>query len=191
MKNPKEGLVALVDPAPITLGQIALLDLYGSPLLKGEIGDLNACIFSLWLLSMPLDLAVQEAHFPDKAIVWAETLDAETYNRRLTAALDGIAAFFHILPRPENGDGLKKNGRARRQRRHPRARGSTLPRLRLDAPPRARGDPGGPGGARLPRLCAGSGRPEDRNAARGRAGVRALGQEGIANGDELRLEVGG
>lgn len=108
MKNPKEGLAALVDPAPITLGQIALLDLYGSPLLKGEIGDLNACIFSLWILSMPLDLAVQEAHFPDKAIVWAETLDTETYNRRLTAALDGIAAFFHILPRPENGDGLKK-----------------------------------------------------------------------------------
>lgn len=113
MKNPKEALEALADPSPLTLGQIALLDLYGSPLLHGEIGDLHKVTFSLWLLSMPLAQAVAEARFPDRAIIWADGITPEEYDRRLVDALAGIAAFFHILPRPESGEddaigGLKK-----------------------------------------------------------------------------------
>ena len=113
MKNPKEALEALADPSPLTLGQIALLDLYGSPLLHGEIGDLSKVTFSLWLLSMPLAKAVAEARFPDHAILWADGITAEEYDRRLVDALAAIAAFFHILPRPESGEddaigGLKK-----------------------------------------------------------------------------------
>lgn len=113
MKNPKEALEALADPSPLTLGQIALLDLYGSPLLHGEIDDLSKVTFSLWLLSMPLAKAVAEARFPDHAILWADGITAEEYDRRLVDALAAIAAFFHILPRPESGEddaigGLKK-----------------------------------------------------------------------------------
>lgn len=104
MKNPKEALEALADPAPLTLGQIALLDLYGSPLLHGDIGDLNKVTFSLWLLSMPLAQAVAEARFPDRAIVWAGGITPEEYDRRLVDVLAAIAAFFHILPRPESGE---------------------------------------------------------------------------------------
>ena len=104
MKNPKEALEALADPSPLTLGQIALLDLYGSPLLHGEIGDLSKVTFSLWLLSMPLAEAVNEARFPDRAILWADGITAEEYDRRLVDALAAIAAFFHILPRPESGE---------------------------------------------------------------------------------------
>ena len=113
MKNPKEALEALADPSPLTLGQIALLDLYGSPLLHGEIGALSKVTFSLWLLSMPLAKAVAEARFPDHAILWADGITAEEYARRLVDALAALAAFFHILPRPESGEddavgGLKK-----------------------------------------------------------------------------------
>ena len=114
MKNPKDALDALVDPSPLTLGQIALLDLYKSPLLEGKIDDLNAVLFGLWLLSMPLEEAVAQAHFPEGAIVWGGSLTTEEYNRRLEDAMNGIAAFFHILPRPESGDdalGLKKKTR--------------------------------------------------------------------------------
>lgn len=104
MKNPKEALEALADPSPLTLGQIALLELYGSPLLHGEIADLHKVTFSLWLLSMPIAQAVAEARFPDRAIVWADGITPEEYDRRLVDALAGIAAFFHILPRPESGE---------------------------------------------------------------------------------------
>lgn len=106
MKNPQEALEALADPAPLTLGQIALLDLYKSPLLHGDISDLSRVTFSLWLLSMPTAEAVEEARFPDRAIVWADGISVEEYDRRLVDALAAIAAFFHILPRPESGDDL-------------------------------------------------------------------------------------
>jgi hypothetical protein len=113
VKNPKEALEALADPAPLTLGQIALLDLYESPLLHGEIDDLSKVTFSLWLLSMPTAQAVAEAKFPDRAIVWADGITPAEYDRRLVDALAAIAAFYHILPRPESGEddaigGLKK-----------------------------------------------------------------------------------
>ena len=110
MKNPQEALEALADPAPLTMGQIALLDLYKSPLLHGDIDDLSKVTFSLWLLSMPIEQAVAEARFPDRAIVWADGVTQEEFDRRLVDALAAIAAFYHVLPRPENGDGgaLKK-----------------------------------------------------------------------------------
>ena len=110
MKNPKEALEALADPAPLTLGQIALLDLYKSPLLVGDIADLHKVVFSLWLLSMPIEQAIRAAHLPDDAIVWADGITPEEFDRRLVDALAAIAAFFHILPRPESGedDDLKK-----------------------------------------------------------------------------------
>jgi hypothetical protein len=41
MQNPHKALEALVDPAPLTLGQIALLDYLKLPILDGKIDDVN------------------------------------------------------------------------------------------------------------------------------------------------------
>lgn len=112
MRNPKQALRALVEPAPLTLGQIALLDLYKCPILDGKIDDLNATAFALWLLDMPIDRAVAEAHFPERAIAWLDEVGADGYNERLVKALEGIGAFFNVLPREENGEGGKKKRRS-------------------------------------------------------------------------------
>ena len=110
MHTPDKALEALAAPAPLTLGQVALLDLYKLPILDGKIDDLNATAFALWLLSMPLEQAVAEAHFPEKAIIWAEKVGVEEYNDRLVAASNAIARFYGMLPKAESGedeDGLK------------------------------------------------------------------------------------
>lgn len=110
MHTPDKALEALAAPAPLTLGQVALLDLYKLPILDGKIDDLNATAFALWLLSMPLEQAVAEAHFPEKAIVWAGKIGVDEYNERLVAASNAIARFYGILPKAESGedeDGLK------------------------------------------------------------------------------------
>lgn len=110
MHTPDKALEALAAPAPLTLGQVALLDLYKQPILAGKIDDLNATTFALWLLSMPLEQAVVEAHYPDRAIVWAEKIGVEEYNDRLVKALNAIARFYGMLPKAESGedeDGLK------------------------------------------------------------------------------------
>ena len=104
MHTPDKALEALAAPAPLTLGQVALLDLYKLPILDGKIDDLNATAFALWLLSMPLEQAVAEAHFPERAIIWAEKVGVEEYNDRLVKALNAIARFHGMLPKAETPD---------------------------------------------------------------------------------------
>jgi hypothetical protein len=115
MHTPDKALEALAAPDPLTLGQVALLTLYKLPILEGKIDDLNATVFAVWLLSMPLEQAVAEAHFPDRAIVWAEKIGVDEYNYRLVKALNAIARFHGMLPKAEfvdeddeGVDGIKK-----------------------------------------------------------------------------------
>lgn len=108
MHTPDKALEAMVEPAPLTLGQIALLDLYKCPILDGKIDDVNATAFALWLLSMPLERAVAEAHFPERAIVWAGEVGVDGYNERLVKALEAIGRFYGMLPKAESGEDAQK-----------------------------------------------------------------------------------
>lgn len=101
MHTPVKALQAMAAPAPLTLGQVALLALYNCPILDGDYQDLNATAFALWLLSMPLEQAVVEAHYPDRAILWADQLGTEAYNKRVVEVLLAIGDFFNMLPKAE------------------------------------------------------------------------------------------
>lgn len=131
MHTPDKALEALAAPAPLTLGHVALLDLYKLPILAGKIDDLNATAFALWLLSMPLEQAVAEAHFPEKAIVWAGEIGVDEYNDRLVKALNAIARFYGMLPTAESGDdedglkGLKKKSAGAATETSPRSSSSS------------------------------------------------------------------
>ena len=131
MHTPDKALEALAAPAPLTLGQVALLDLYKLPILDGKIDDLNATAYALWLLSMPLEQAVAEAHFPEKAIIWAEKIGVEEYNDRLVAASNAIARFYGMLPKAESGEdednlkGLKKKSAGAETATSPRSSSSS------------------------------------------------------------------
>lgn len=104
MHTPDKALEALAAPAPLTLGQVALLDLYKLPILDGNIDDLNATAFALWLLSMPLEQAVAEAHFPERAIVWAEKIGVAEFNDRIVKECLAIKRFYDMLPKAESHD---------------------------------------------------------------------------------------
>lgn len=132
MHTPDKALEALAAPDPLTLGQVALLDLYKLPILDGKIDDLNATAFALWLLSMPLEQAVAEAHFPERAIIWAEKIGVEEYNDRLVKALNAIARFHGMLPKAESCDeddegmkGLKKKSAGAGTETSPRSSSSS------------------------------------------------------------------
>lgn len=132
MHTPDKALAAMCAPARITLGQVALLDLYKCPILNGDFSDLNATAFALWLLSMPLEQAVSEAHHPERAIVWADGLGTDAYNELLVATLLGIGDFFEMLPKAECGDeeddgmnGLKKKSAGAGTETSPRSSSSS------------------------------------------------------------------
>ena len=113
MHTPDKALEAMAAPAPLTMGQVALLDLYKCPILDLKYDDVSATAFALWLLDMPLEQAVVEAHFPEKAIAWAESVGVDGYQARLVSAFNAIGAFYGMLPKAESeddgedGDGVK------------------------------------------------------------------------------------
>ena len=82
MKNAELALQAMTHASPITIGQMALLDLHDCRLVIGEYDDLPSTLYGLWLLSMPFEKAVQEACNPDGALVWGHALAPEEYRRR-------------------------------------------------------------------------------------------------------------
>ena len=108
MSTPVKALDALATPGKVTLGQVALLEKIGSPLLKE--GTLMAAdvIPSLYLLSLPAKEGVKHLEtLQDDAFAWADTLDNERYGTLLVEAMKAIQDFFGMLPEPE-GEAPKK-----------------------------------------------------------------------------------
>lgn len=104
MKTPEPALNALVDPHPVTLGQIALLEKIGSPLVVGSEGEVPAAdlIPSLYLLTLPSREGV--AHLTTleaDAFAWADGLTAAQFQEYLRTAMEGVKAFYELLPQPE------------------------------------------------------------------------------------------
>lgn len=107
--NPKQALDALINPSPLTLGQFALLERIGSPLLDGQYSSVSDTGAGLWLLSLPAAEAGKrwsEAY--TASIPWLDALAPAEYSRRLAQALAGITAFYRMLPKPDEGS--KKKG---------------------------------------------------------------------------------
>lgn len=137
MHTPAKALEAMAAPAPLTMGQVALLDLYKCPILDLNYDDVNATAFALWLLDMPLEQAVVEAHFPDKAIIWAESVGVEGYKSRLVKALNAIGSFYGMLPKEESADdgddedvkGLKKKSAGAATETSPKSPSSFVARM--------------------------------------------------------------
>ena len=99
--NPQASLDALTPPHPLTLGKIAVLCRLDSPLLVGNVDDLCECLAALYVIEMPLnECVVNFKTLKDDAIVWGDSLTPTEYRMRLAAALDAVAAFFEMIPRP-------------------------------------------------------------------------------------------
>ena len=111
MENPVESIDALIAPAPLTLGRIALLERINSPLLRGDVSDMAACAEGLWLLSLPVEEAAKR--WPEasvQGICWLDATPLQEYRKRLSEALDGITAFYRMLPPAEEGGDAGKKG---------------------------------------------------------------------------------
>ena len=106
--NPRKALDALADPAPLTLGQVALLEKIKSPLLSATNPAAADVIPALYLLSLPSAQGAKHLDtLTEDAFRWADTLAPNDFSRRWVAALKALRAFYALLPGPE-GDAPKK-----------------------------------------------------------------------------------
>ncbi len=106
MSNPQKALDALTTPAPVTLGQVALLEKIQSPLvLPGKFNPIEA-IPGLYLLSLPAAEGVKHLKTLDEdAYAWADTLTPVEFGNRLAEALQALRDFYAMIP---GGDGETK-----------------------------------------------------------------------------------
>ena len=106
--NPEAALRALATPAPLTLGKMALLCRLDSPLLAGDISDMGETLAAIYVVENPVRETV--ARFDTlhaEAICFYDGLSVDEYRRKAGAALDAVAAFLEMLPRPSPA--AKKN----------------------------------------------------------------------------------
>lgn len=106
--NPKAALAALTTPGRLTLGRVAMLCRIESPILAGRIDDLNDTLAALYVIEAPLAEVVANAgRVRDAAVLAFDGLTPDEYRAKVARALDEVAGFFELLPRPSPG--AKKN----------------------------------------------------------------------------------
>lgn len=106
--NEQKGLDALISPSPLTIGQLARLERIKSPLLRGDYSKLNDCLVALYVLSLPAKEVLKHIDtLEEDALEYAEGFTHDTYKEALTKLLDGLFAWWEMLPRPDEES--KKN----------------------------------------------------------------------------------
>ncbi len=103
MSNPPAALDALTTPAPVTLGQVALLEKIKSPLVLPDAFNPIDAIQGLYLLSLPAAEGVK--HLPtldSDAYAWADTLTPQDFGNRLADALHALRNFYAMIPGGDN-----------------------------------------------------------------------------------------
>ena len=108
METPQKALDALIDPDPLTLGQIALLERIKSPLLDGRSTAIADVAPSLWLLSLPIEEAVKRWKEADvQGILYVNRMTPKEYTDHLISAFNASGKFLEMLPRAEEKDKKK------------------------------------------------------------------------------------
>lgn len=98
-RNPEVALNAVIDPKPITIARLALLEKAGCKILEGEIDTLHENIRAAYLYSLPLKEAVAAIPTADAdSLEWVDKVGDDEYKRIFTELAEGVAAFFEMLP---------------------------------------------------------------------------------------------
>ena len=102
--NPKKIIKAILDPSPLTLAHVVMLEKISSPLLYGDSSNTEKNLQSMFLLELPVKDAlakIKGGTVEDDAIVWAADFSADEYRKKLEKCLGSVEAFWAMLPRPD------------------------------------------------------------------------------------------
>lgn len=104
--NPPQVIEGFTQPAPITLGQIALLEKIKSPLVTPSGScELLDLLPSLYLLSMSAREGLEHlTTLQADALAWADTLSHQQAIEATRRAQVALQAFFTALPRETEED---------------------------------------------------------------------------------------
>lgn len=101
--NPTKSIDALLDPAPLKLGQLLILDKFACPCTTGNFADMLENGFACWLLKQERKevLALDRVEALAKASEWIDTLTKQELFKEVEALIDSIGAFYDTLPKAD------------------------------------------------------------------------------------------
>ena len=109
-ENPRAALDALTTDSKLTLGKVALLCRMDAPILAGKFDDLNDTLAAIYVIETPVHESVADfQRIRDLAVVKYDSISPADYREKLAHALDEVAAFFEMMPRPAP-DAKKNSG---------------------------------------------------------------------------------
>ena len=112
-KNPEPAIAALLAPHPLTLGQYAMLEKAGSPLLRGVYTNQLDSFTGVWLAETPAAEAYRD--FDRRVELALEKYGAmppAEFRDHLTAALNAIAALYEMMPKATDDEKKTATGAA-------------------------------------------------------------------------------
>lgn len=107
--NPQKSIDVLLNPNPLKLGQILILDKFDCPCTKGDFKSMLENGFACWLLKQERKevLTKTRAEALAEATEWLDTLSKQELFEEVEKLVDGIGAFYDILPKADESQ--KKN----------------------------------------------------------------------------------
>lgn len=117
-KNPESVLDAVIDPAPLTIAQLAILEKMKSPVLLERRLTLHIenvkATYAVQLPYREAAKAIKKEDFEETAMEWADSIGWKEFSDKFEALVLSLIAYLKMLPKAEQkdegeGDGEKKN----------------------------------------------------------------------------------
>lgn len=100
--NPKKAVQAVINPAPLTLAQIALFERIDAPFLYGDFNNIEENGVALWIYRTPLEQVVH--NWDERELLSLQMLTSMTLEEFILAVRDlslALTRFQDMMPKPE------------------------------------------------------------------------------------------
>lgn len=105
-RNPTKALDAIINPAPLTLAHIAMLEKCDAPILGGDISKVMNNIIAVWIYKTPIaEVSKNFDRREECALAMVEKMGGQQYGEALAELCSACNKFFEMLPRSESSDG--------------------------------------------------------------------------------------
>ena len=103
--NPEKAVEAIVNPAPLTLSQLAMFEKIDAPIMRADATSLHDNLIAIWIYKTPIREVVKNFERREElALAMSEKMSGDEYGFALTELMKAVTAFYEMLPRPENGE---------------------------------------------------------------------------------------
>lgn len=103
--NPEKAVDAIVNPAPLTLSQLAMFEKIDAPIMRADATSLHDNLIAIWIYKTPIREVVKNFERREElALAMSEKMSGDEYGFALAELMKAVTAFYEMLPRPENGE---------------------------------------------------------------------------------------